>query len=117
MNLFKKLLPDVVVIVLFALISFAYFYPAVNEGRILAQHDAVAGIGSGREMSEYLEKTGERTRWTNSILEECLPTRCLRAMTLPIRWAGFNRYIICSCLLTCGMYLSCCWVSTSFACI
>ena len=55
MNLFKKLLPDVVVIVLFALISFAYFYPAVNEGRILAQHDAVAGIGSGREMSEYLE--------------------------------------------------------------
>ena len=58
MNLFKKLLPDVVVIVLFALISFAYFYPAVNEGRILAQHDAVAGIGSGREMSEYLEKTG-----------------------------------------------------------
>lgn len=67
MNLFKKLLPDVVVIVLFALISFAYFYPAVNEGRILAQHDAVAGIGSGREMSEYLEKTGERTRWTNSI--------------------------------------------------
>mgnify|MGYP007061160718 CR=1 FL=1 len=42
MNLFKKLLPDVVVIVLFALISFAYFYPAVNEGRILAQHDAVA---------------------------------------------------------------------------
>ena len=67
MNLFKKLLPDVVVIVLFAIISFAYFFPAVTEGRILAQHDAVAGIGSGREMSEYLEKTGERTRWTNSI--------------------------------------------------
>lgn len=58
MNLFKKLLPDVVVIVLFALISFAYFYPAVNEGRILAQHDAVAGIGSGREMSEYLRRRG-----------------------------------------------------------
>ena len=67
MNLFKKLLPDVIVVILFAVISFAYFFPAVTEGRILAQHDAVAGIGSGQESKEYMEKTGERTRWTNSI--------------------------------------------------
>lgn len=67
MNWFKKLLPDLVVILFFAVIAFLYFFPAVTEGRILAQHDAVAGIGSGREMQEYLEKTGERTRWTNSI--------------------------------------------------
>ena len=45
----KKLLPDVAAIVLFVAISFAYFYPAVFEGRILAQHDAVAGIGAGME--------------------------------------------------------------------
>ena len=67
MNLFKKLIPDVIVVILFAVISFAYFFPAVTEGRILAQHDAVAGIGSGQESKEYMEKTGERTRWTNSI--------------------------------------------------
>lgn len=67
MNLFKKLIPDIVAVVLFAVISFAYFFPAVTEGRILAQHDAVAGIGSGQEQKEYMEKTGERTRWTNSI--------------------------------------------------
>lgn len=67
MNLFKKLIPDLIVVILFAVISFAYFFPAVTEGRILAQHDAVAGIGSGQEQKEYLEKTGERTRWTNSI--------------------------------------------------
>lgn len=67
MNWFKKLLPDLVVILFFAVIAFLYFFPAVTEGKILAQHDAVAGIGSGREMQEYLEKTGERTRWTNSI--------------------------------------------------
>ena len=67
MNWFKKLLPDLVVILFFAVIAFLYFFPAVTEGRILAQHDAVAGIGSGREMQEYLENTGERTRWTNSI--------------------------------------------------
>lgn len=67
MNLLKKILPDVVAILLFALISFVYFYPAVPEGRILSQHDSVAGIGSGEEAKEYLQRTGERTRWTNSI--------------------------------------------------
>ena len=67
MSQFKKFLPDMVAVALFALIAFVYFLPAVSEGRILAQHDAVAGIGSGHEMQEYLEETGERTRWTNSI--------------------------------------------------
>lgn len=67
MNLFKKWLPDIVAIIVFVAISFAYFFPAVTEGRILAQHDAVAGIGAGHEIQEYQEKTGERTRWTNSL--------------------------------------------------
>ena len=67
MNLLKRFLPDVVAILVFAVISFAYFYPAVTEGRILSQHDSVAGIGAGQEGKEYLERTGERTRWTNSI--------------------------------------------------
>ena len=67
MNLLKRFLPDAVAILVFAVISFAYFYPAVTEGRILSQHDSVAGIGAGQEGKEYLERTGERTRWTNSI--------------------------------------------------
>lgn len=67
MNLFKRILPDIVVIIFFAVISFVYFFPAVTEGRILSQHDSVAGIGAGEEAKEYLERTGERTRWTNSI--------------------------------------------------
>lgn len=67
MNSFKKFIPDLVAVILFAVISFTYFFPAVTEGRVLAQDDAVAGIGAGQEQQEYLEKTGERTRWTNSI--------------------------------------------------
>ena len=67
MNIFKKVIPDMVAVLLFAVISFAYFCPAVTEGRILSQHDSVAGIGAGQESKEYLEQTGERTRWTNSI--------------------------------------------------
>ena len=67
MSTVKRFLPDVVAILVFAVISFAYFCPAVTEGRILSQHDSVAGIGAGQEGKEYLERTGERTRWTNSI--------------------------------------------------
>ena len=67
MNTFKRLIPDMVAVLLFAVISFAYFCPAVTEGRILSQHDSVAGIGAGQESKEYFEQTGERTRWTNSI--------------------------------------------------
>ena len=67
MNVFNRIIPDVIAIVVFVVISFAYFLPAVTEGRILSQHDSVAGIGSGEEAKEYLERTGERTRWTNAI--------------------------------------------------
>lgn len=63
----KKILPDVIAVALFALLSFAYFFPADIEGRILFQHDTAAGAGAGQEAIEYYEQTGERTRWTNSI--------------------------------------------------
>ena len=67
MNLVKRLLPDVVAVALFAIISFVYFYPANVEGLVLGQHDHAAGIGAGQEAKEYMERTGERTRWTNSL--------------------------------------------------
>ena len=67
MNAIKRLLPDIIVIAFFAVISFVYFCPAVTEGRILSQHDSVAGIGAGQEHSEYYKRTGKSTRWTNSI--------------------------------------------------
>lgn len=63
----KKSLPDIIAIVAFVIISLAYFFPAITEGRVLAQHDAVASIGLGQESKEFTEKTGERTRWTNAI--------------------------------------------------
>ena len=66
MEKLKKFLPDVLAVVLFAVIAFAYFMPADLEGRILYQHDTSAGRGAGQEALEYLQKTGERTRWTNS---------------------------------------------------
>ncbi|MCH5306443.1 MAG: YfhO family protein [Prevotella sp.] len=67
MKNWKLWLPDVLVVVLFVTISFAYFFPADIEGRILYRHDASAGRGAGQEAMEYYQRTGERTRWTNAL--------------------------------------------------
>ena len=68
----KKLLPDLIAILAFVLLSFAYFFPADIENRILFQHDTAAGAGAGQEVKEYYEQTGERSRWTNSLFG-CMP--------------------------------------------
>ena len=66
MNALKKYLFDILAVALFAIISFVYFMPADIDGRILYRHDASAGRGAGQESTEYFQKTGERTRWSNS---------------------------------------------------
>ncbi|MBR7019186.1 MAG: YfhO family protein [Prevotella sp.] len=67
MKTLKPYLPDILVVILFAVISFAYFFPADIEGKILYRHDSSAGVGAGQEAKEYYERTGERTRWTNGL--------------------------------------------------
>lgn len=66
MERIKTYWPDVLVVVIFAVISFAYFFPADLDGRILYRHDASAGRGAGQEVSEYHERTGKVSRWTNA---------------------------------------------------
>ena len=84
----KKTLPDLIAILAFILISFAYFFPADIEGRILFQHDTAAGAGAGQEAKEYYEQTGERTRWTNSLFGG-MPTYQIAPSydsTAPLQW-------------------------------
>ena len=66
METLKKWLPDILAVILFAVIGFVYFMPADIDGRVLYREDSSAGRGLGQESKLYLEKTGERTRWTNS---------------------------------------------------
>lgn len=67
MKTLKNCLPDILAVVLFVILSVAYFFPADFEGRILFQHDASAGVGAGREAQMYHEQTGKTTRWTNAL--------------------------------------------------
>ena len=58
----KKFLPDLIAILAFIILSFAYFFPADIEGRILFQHDTAAGVGAGQESKEYLERCRKEIR-------------------------------------------------------
>ena len=66
METLKKYGLDIAALLLFVVISFAYFMPADIEGRILYRHDASAGRGAGQEQSLYHARTGEVSRWTNA---------------------------------------------------
>lgn len=66
MRTWKQYLPDVLAVVFFAVVSFAYFFPADIEGKILFREDSAASKGAGHEISEYKQRTGEVTRWTNA---------------------------------------------------
>lgn len=65
---YKKYLLEVGVIALFAIISVAYFWEPIMDGKVLSGHDHTGAVGAGVEMNEYREKhNGERTRWTNTL--------------------------------------------------
>ncbi len=67
METLKKCLPDILAVVLFAVIAFVYFMPADMEGRILYREDSSAGRGIGQEISQYREQTGKDSRWTTRL--------------------------------------------------
>ena len=65
---YKKILPDVLMVALFAVISLAYFWNPIMDGLVLTGTDHDAAVGSNVELSEYRKAhNGERTRWTNSL--------------------------------------------------
>lgn len=109
----KKILPDLIAILAFVAISLVYFFPADIEGRILFQHDSVAGVGGGQEATEYYERTGERTRWTNSLFGG-MPTYQLSPSydsTESLKWVGrayqlfLPQYVFLTFIMMLGFYI------------
>ena len=61
----KKLLPHVLVLLGFIIISLAYFSP-VLKGKAIYQNDIVQYIGMSKQQKDFKAETGEDTYWTNS---------------------------------------------------
>jgi hypothetical protein len=62
---FKKLLPHVIAVVIFIVLSCVYFFPQL-EGLQLRQGDTEQGIGMSNEISNFRAKYGTEPLWTNS---------------------------------------------------
>jgi hypothetical protein len=58
----SKLLPHVIAVVLFVIISLAYMSP-VMQGKNLRQHDVVQSLGASHQSQEYYKKTGDFPFW------------------------------------------------------
>jgi hypothetical protein len=62
----KPVLPHIIAVVLFIVISFAYFYP-VLEGKVLKANDSTVSNVNSKEIRDYREKFHKEPLWTNSI--------------------------------------------------
>lgn len=61
----KRVLPHLLVLVGFVILSLAYFSP-VLKGKELFQSDIMQYIGMSKQQNDFRAETGEETYWTNS---------------------------------------------------
>ena len=61
----KRVLPHLLVLVGFVIISLVYFSP-VLQGKQIFQSDIMQYIGMSKQQNDFRAETGEETYWTNS---------------------------------------------------
>ncbi len=61
-----NILPNVIILLLFIIISYAYLFPLV-EGKVLEQSDITHYKGMSKELIDYRKETGGEAVWTNSM--------------------------------------------------
>ena len=65
-QIFRKVLPHLFAVVLFIIISYAYF-PSLLEGKAIQQSDIMQYKGMAKEIHDFRDQTGEEPLWTNSL--------------------------------------------------
>jgi hypothetical protein len=64
--LFRKSVPHLIALLVFLIITLAYFSPLL-EGKRILQSDIIQFRGMAQEIVEFREETGEEALWTNSM--------------------------------------------------
>jgi hypothetical protein len=62
----KPLLPHLIAVLIFTVVSFVYFYP-VLEGKVLRANDSAVSKINSKEIQDFREKNHREPLWTNSI--------------------------------------------------
>jgi hypothetical protein len=82
MNFKADILPHLVAVVVFALATIIFYNPVFFENKRLEQHDVVQGIGGGKELIDYREKTGKEGLWANAMFSG------MPAYLINTQWSG-----------------------------
>ena len=89
----KRVLPHLLVLIGFVVISLTYFSP-VLQGKQLFQSDIMQYIGMSKQQNDFRSETGEETYWTNSAfagmptyqLGAKYPNNYIKSLDLSIRF-------------------------------
>ena len=57
----------VIAVIVFAAISWIYFYPNDVNGDVLQQHDVMQGAANSQEINSFEANTGEKSWWTDAL--------------------------------------------------
>ena len=63
---FKNILPHIVAVLVFVIVSFVYFSPVLNNKQ-LNQSDMSQFQGMSKSLIDYHKQTGDYSEWTNSM--------------------------------------------------
>jgi hypothetical protein len=64
---FRQLLPHIVAILVFVFVNLLFFSPMVLDNKMIQQSDIIQHKGVAKELTDYYEKNGKVTLWTNSL--------------------------------------------------
>ncbi len=66
-NFKEQVLPHLVAIIVFLLVTIIYFKPVFFEHKSLSQHDIQQWEGGAKELIDFRETTGKEALWTNAM--------------------------------------------------
>ncbi len=66
-NFKEQILPHLIAVLVFLLVTVAYFKPVFFDNKSLGQHDILQWRGGAQELLDYREQNGEEALWTNSM--------------------------------------------------
>ena len=88
---FKNLLPNLIAIVAFVIISALFSAPAVKGDRI-APHDSISWLYMSKEARDYYDKTGQNPGWINNMFSG-MPASVVYEVTPTTWYAQLSRFI------------------------
>ena len=67
MNFKQTILPHLVAVFIFFVVTVVFYSPIVFGGKTINQHDLAQGFGASQEIIDFRSNTGEEALWTNSM--------------------------------------------------